>query len=103
VSGGLGFAVSLFGFTIGLDKLTPYVYLTAYVYTVYEKGTSMNWLMDDTACARHEERIARSLQTYRTRGPRGQRARRLRPDPCPLIALAQWLTARLRPAAPVHQ
>ncbi|HVM69776.1 MAG TPA: hypothetical protein VM204_08090 [Gaiellaceae bacterium] len=52
----------------------------------------------DTERRRHEERIAASLRRL---AAGSGRVRRLRPDPCPLVALAQWLAARRRPTAAV--
>lgn len=50
---------------------------------------------------RHEERVARGLRAYAVRGTEGRSRRRLRADPCPLVALAQWFGARRRPTVPV--
>ena len=75
-----------------------YVYLTAYVYTVYQEVT-LHLYDYKTHCDRHAERVARSLSAYRPRQDATRKARRLRHEPGPLVALAQWLAARRRPAA----
>ncbi|HWG55701.1 MAG TPA: hypothetical protein VNT58_04175 [Gaiellaceae bacterium] len=57
-------------------------------------------LSHDAARFTHEERLARSLRAYAA--SRAARSTwRLRPDPCPLVALAHWIASRRRPAAPV--
>jgi hypothetical protein len=55
-------------------------------------------LSHDWVRSRHEERVTAGLRAYAAGAGRPHLRRRLRPDPCPLVVLAQRL-ARRRPAA----
>lgn len=78
------------------------------MFTPYtQEGDTVHEIDYRTHRDRHAERVARSLTAYDTRLPTGRSGRSargvrgVRAQPCPLVALAQWLTAHRRPSMPV--